>query len=70
MSGQETSGARAALYALDAVQTDLEGLLERTRARRDSLSSERAPLATEAADWMEAVASYIEALLRNVPEAD
>jgi hypothetical protein len=68
MSDLKDDGIRPALYAAEAVQVDLEGLLERTRARRESLKFEQSPLVREVEVWMGAVESYTEALLRKFPQ--
>lgn len=68
MSDQKDDGIRAALHAAEAVQVDLEGLLERTRVRRESLKFEQCALAREVEDWMAVVESYIVAPLRKFPQ--
>lgn len=68
MGDRKDDGIRGALYSAEAVHVDLEGLLERTRVRRESLKFEQSPQAREFEDWMAAVESDIEALLGKFPQ--
>ena len=54
--------------ALDSARAELEKLLEKTKARRESLRFDKSQLATDVKAWFAGVEDDIEALLKKIKD--
>lgn len=66
--GNHDQAAAKVREALDSARAELEKLLERTKARRESLHIDKSQLATDVKGWLAGVEDDIEALLKKIKE--